>query len=219
VFAVRATDAAGNVNAASRSWTVDATAPQTTLESAPAASTTARSASFTFSSSETATFECRLDDASFARCSSPSAYSSLAVGRHRFAVRAVDAAGNVDESPASAEWAITQAPRRRSVAVSALFAPKAGARVTRPPLLRWRPVKRASYYNVQLYRGGRKVLTAWPTRTRLQLRPSWTFNRRAERLRPGLYRWYVWPGYGRAPVGRYGRLLGSSTFVVSAAGR
>jgi hypothetical protein len=100
------------------------------------------------------------------------------------------------------------------VAASALLAPLSGARVTRPPLLRWRPVRRATYYNVQLYRTGRKVLTAWPSRTKLQLRARWRFNGRLERLKSGSYRWYVWPGYGRAADRRYGDLLGTSTFIV-----
>jgi hypothetical protein len=30
-----------------------------------------------------------------------------------------------------------------------------------------------------------------------------------------VYRWYVWPGFGRISAARYGRLLGSSTFVVA----
>jgi len=211
-FGVRATDAAGNVGAASASWTIDATAPQTTIDSAPALRTTARSAVFTFSASESATFQCRLDGGSFAPCGSPSSYAGLASGVHRFAVRAIDAAGNVDATPAGSEW--TVAVVTRTVARSALFAPAAGARVTRPPLLRWRPVRGATYYNVQLYRAGRKVLTAWPTQTRLQLRAQWRFNGRAQRLEPGVYRWYVWPGRGQITARRYGKVLGSSTFVV-----
>ncbi|MBA2359637.1 MAG: hypothetical protein H0V79_01655 [Actinobacteria bacterium] len=214
-FAVRATDAAGNVGAASASWTIDATAPQTTIDSAPALRTTARSAAFTFSASESAIFQCRLDGGSFAPCGSPSSYAGLASGVHRFAVRAIDAAGNVDATPAGSEW--TVAVVTRTVARSALFAPAAGARVTRPPLLRWRPVRGASYYNVQLYRAGRKVLSAWPTRTRLQLRAQWRFNGRAQRLEPGVYRWYVWPGRGQITARRYGKVLGSSTFVVRSA--
>jgi hypothetical protein len=212
-FVVRATDAAGNVAAASRGWSIDTTAPQTTIESAPRVRTTAGFAAFTFSASEPASFQCRLDGAAFTACSSPTAYSRLARGRHRFSVRAVDLAGNVDATPADFEW--TLASTRRVVAASALLAPRAGARVSGPPLLRWRRVARATYYNVQLYRGGRKVLSAWPARTRLQLRMRWRFNGRAEHLRAGAYRWYVWPGFGNPAARRYGRLLGTSTFVVS----
>jgi hypothetical protein len=41
------------------------------------------------------------------------------------------------------------------------------------------------------------------------------FNGHRYRLRPGTYRWYVWPGYGRISASHYGALLGSSTFVVT----
>jgi hypothetical protein len=99
-------------------------------------------------------------------------------------------------------------------ATGALLSPAPGTQVTNPPQLVWTAVKGASYYNVQLVRG-RKVLSAWPVRTRLQLRRTWLYNGRRYRLRPGVYRWYVWPGYGRISAARYGRLLGGSTFVVS----
>ena len=209
-FALRATDAAGNVAGASRAWTIDASPPQTTLASRPKAKTAARSATFAFSANEAGAFQCRLDAGSYAPCKSPKTYTRLKGGVHRFMVRAIDAAGNVDAVPAVAQWTIGTAVARNA-AVSALFAPAAGARVMRPPLLRWRAVPRASYYNVQLYRAGRKVLTAWPRRTRLQLQMRWRFNGRAERFRPGLYRWYVWPGYADR---RFGKLVGTSTFVL-----
>ncbi len=211
-FAVRATDGAGNVGASSRAWAIDATAPQTNLDSAPVTTTTATSAALVFSASEPATFQCRLDGGSFSPCNSPKTYTGLASGLHRFLVRAIDAAGNVDATPSASEWTVARKTRR--AARSALFAPAAGASVSRPPLLRWRKVPGATYYNVQLYRAGRKVLSTWPTRPRLQLRVRWTLNGRAQRLKPGVYRWYVWPGFRRASARRYGRLLGTSTFVV-----
>jgi hypothetical protein len=100
------------------------------------------------------------------------------------------------------------------IATGALLSPAPAERVTSPPELIWTPVKRASYYNVQLIRGG-KVFSAWPTRPGLRLRRTWIHNGRRHRLRPGVYRWYVWPGYGRIKAARYGKLLGSSTFVVT----
>jgi hypothetical protein len=59
------------------------------------------------------------------------------------------------------------------------------------------------------------VLSAWPVRASFQLPRSWVYNGRRYRLRPGVYRWYVWPGIGRISANRYGALLGSSSFVVS----
>ena len=86
----------------------DLSAPDTTITSGPAAQTTSTSASFAFTSSESAsTFECRLDAAAWTPCTSPAAYSSVPVGSHTFAVRAIDAAGNVDPSPATRTWEVT----------------------------------------------------------------------------------------------------------------
>jgi hypothetical protein len=104
----------------------------------------------------------------------------------------------------------------RIVATGFLLSPAPGARVSlkSPPRLVWTARKGASYYNVQLIRG-RKVLSAWPVDPGFQLRRTWTYNGRRYRLRPGVYRWYVWPGFGRIAAARFGRLLGSSTFVVT----
>ena len=171
-FTVRPTDVLGNGGApVSYSWRVDATPPETTPGSAPAARTTATTAIFTFSASEPGAFECKLDAGAFAPCTSPKTHTGLRRTAHAFEVRAVDAAGNVDPTPVSRRWTVTRpVVRRTRKAASALLAPTAGARVTRPPVLRWRRTARASYYNVQLYRGSVKVLSAWPTATRLQLK-------------------------------------------------
>lgn len=85
----------------------DTTAPETSISSGPASSTTSTSASFSFSSNEPGTFECQLDASAYQPCTSPATYSSLAAGSHTFRVRAKDAAGNVDPSPASHGWTIT----------------------------------------------------------------------------------------------------------------
>ena len=62
-FAVRATDAAGNIGAASTyNWTVDTARPNTTITSHPPLVTSNTSATFRFSSTKAqSTFECRLD--------------------------------------------------------------------------------------------------------------------------------------------------------------
>ena len=212
-FRVRPTDALGNLGAqAGYSWTIDTSAPETRVTFAPKSGTAATAATFRFSSSETGTFECRLDGAPFALCVSPKSYSGLRRAAHRFEVRAIDGAGNADGTPSLHGWTIGAAVVRT---VSALSSPAAGARVTRPPQLRWRRVARARYYNVQVYRGSRKVLTAWPTRTRLQLAARWRYLGRTQSLVTGSYRWYVWPGYGAPSARRYGQLLGQSTFVVA----
>ena len=87
---------------------LDTTPPETTIDSGPSGATTATSATFTFSSSEpSSTFECSLDSPDvFTTCTSPQAYSSLAIGSHTFRVRATDAAANVDPTPASRTWTV-----------------------------------------------------------------------------------------------------------------
>ena len=84
----------------------DTTAPDTTLTSAPQILglplTLMRRLTFTFASSEPgSTFECRLDAGAFVPCTSPYT-TTAALGFHSFAVRARDAAGNVDPTPATA---------------------------------------------------------------------------------------------------------------------
>ena len=97
-----------------------------------------------------------------------------------------------------------------------LWAPLDGARVVSRPLFVWAPVRGASYYNVQVFRGTRKVFSAWPKTTRLRMPASWRFGGRRERLTPGTYRWYVWPGFGPRARARYGAALGTSSFTVVA---
>jgi len=85
----------------------DHTPPQTTITSGPTGTTSATSATFSFSSSESGSaFACRLDGGPWAGCTSPSTRSGLATGTHSFEVRATDAVGNTDATPAVREWSI-----------------------------------------------------------------------------------------------------------------
>ena len=78
----------GTSAAALLQWTIELRAP--TIDSAPAATTTSTSATFTFSNLEpSVTYQCRLDAATFAACTSPITYSSLALGAHTFSVRSL----------------------------------------------------------------------------------------------------------------------------------
>jgi hypothetical protein len=73
--------------------------PETTIDVAPKAKTRKRKATFQFSSSvSTATFECALDSAPFAACTSPHTMK-VKFGKHLFRVRASDG-GNTDQTPA-----------------------------------------------------------------------------------------------------------------------
>ncbi len=114
IAADAAHDSAGNGNGAgSLSITYDSTAPDTSISSQPVNPTNQQGASFTFTSTEAgSTFECQMDAAGYSSCTSPKTYSSLTTGQtHTFSVRAIDAAGNTDASPASYSWVIdTTAP-------------------------------------------------------------------------------------------------------------
>jgi hypothetical protein len=122
--------------------------------------------------------------------------------RYRYLVSVADAAGNV------AQKAVTTAEP------SALLGPAAGAVVRKPPVLRWQAVKGATFYNVQLYRSGRKVLSTWPGVAKLGLKRAWTYAGKRYRLQPGVYTWYVWGARGTRAKPVYGKVLGSSTFTV-----
>jgi hypothetical protein len=120
----------------------------------------------------------------------------------RFQVLSYDHAGNASR------------PAVVAIAPSALLrSPRDGSTVRRPPLLAWSAAPNASFYNVQLYRAGRKILTTWPARTRFQLRAAWTYGQR-QHLAKGTYRWFVWPAFGRRASARYGQLLGYGSFTV-----
>jgi len=111
-FSVRATDGAGNLGPASeRSFTVDTVAPETQITFGPAGPTKDTTPIFAFSSEAGARFECRLDGGGYSACSSPRPLGLLSDGPHSFEVRATDAAGNSDPSPASRSFTVdTLAP-------------------------------------------------------------------------------------------------------------
>jgi hypothetical protein len=90
-------------------WTIgDLTAPETIIDFGPSATTLNTTAIFAFSSNDTAAvFECALDGATFAACPQPTEYTGLLSGEHTLLVRAVDLAGNADQTPASHTWTIT----------------------------------------------------------------------------------------------------------------
>jgi hypothetical protein len=93
-------------------WTVDTLAPTTTISQQPTSPSTSSSATFQFASNEPtgATFQCSLDGAPAAGCTSPQTYNNLTNGSHTFSVYAVDQATNPDATPATASWTVNAAP-------------------------------------------------------------------------------------------------------------
>lgn len=102
-FAVRAIGEAGvDPTPKTFTWTIDAKAPETTIDSFPAEPSGGFEATFTFHSSEpSSSFRCQLDGGAPQVCSaSGKTYFQLGDGVHVFQVAAVDNAGNQDPTPA-----------------------------------------------------------------------------------------------------------------------
>lgn len=93
---VSATDLAGNVGSAQRTFTVDATAPRLRITGHAKIKTSHRRvrARFRFRTSESATFRCKLDRHKTKRCKSRYRTSKLKPGKHKLTVVATDRAGN-----------------------------------------------------------------------------------------------------------------------------
>ena len=102
-------------------WTVelgpDAVRPNTSVLSGPENGTLETIATFTFTGSDNRTlpadldFECALDSETvWNSCTSPEEFSDLTRGTHVLRVRAIDAAGNVDASPAAFTWVVAPPP-------------------------------------------------------------------------------------------------------------
>src|SRR5256884_8858157 len=86
------------------------TPPDTVIDSGPSGTTSSSGATFSFHSPTSGTtFECKLDGpgsatGSWGACSSPKSYTNLAGGSYTFSVRAVDAQGTADPTPATQSW-------------------------------------------------------------------------------------------------------------------
>jgi hypothetical protein len=120
-----------------------------------------------------------------------------------YSLRSVDEAGNVSKAVSAAGLPKFLTLSKTSYVVRA--APN--------PILRWRRVPGAAYYNVQLFRGSKRIYSAWPTMHQIGLPPGWRWSGRHYSLRPAQYRWYVWAGFGARRLARY-HLVGSARFAV-----
>ena len=109
-FTVKAIDAAGNTGQTSYTWTIDTAVPQITLGTKPTNPTNDTTPDFAFSANETLLggFQCQLDGAAFAACTSPKTLPATADGSHTFTVKAIDTAGNPGQT--SYTWTIDTDP-------------------------------------------------------------------------------------------------------------
>jgi RTX calcium-binding nonapeptide repeat (4 copies) len=110
-FYVTATDPATGLSSpcstSPRTYVEDSAAPETTIDSGPSGATDDTTPVFTFSANEPgARFACRFDSAAFALCASPFQAPPLSGGAHAFDVRAFDAVGNADPTPARRSFSV-----------------------------------------------------------------------------------------------------------------
>jgi hypothetical protein len=105
-FRVRAVAPGGAADPtpASFDWIVDTTPPDTSITSGPPSTNQVGMATFELSGSpDTVSYQCSLDGAPYATCASP--YQRwIDDGAHSLSVRAIDGAGNVDQTPFTWSW-------------------------------------------------------------------------------------------------------------------
>lgn len=109
-FKVYATNSAGlsDANPPTLSWTVDTVAPQVTITNAASLPTLTNVTSIVvqFTSVDSVSYSCVLDNADPVACTSPFAPTGLGEGTHVISIRGVDAVGNVSDNPATYHWTI-----------------------------------------------------------------------------------------------------------------
>lgn len=94
--------------------------------------------------------------------------------------------------PAPAAPAVTQPAPARAPAEG----PAGEGAEARGPEARtfaWAPAPGATGYEVQLFRGDERVFLGRTKQPRVTIGPRWEHEGRPVTLRPGQYRWYVWP--------------------------
>ena len=90
-----------------RNWNVDTVAPDVSITSAPEGQVVSYSGEVAFTSTDPdAGFQCKVDSGLFDDCTSPWQVTGLAAGERTVTVRAVDPAGNVSTTPATATWVV-----------------------------------------------------------------------------------------------------------------
>jgi hypothetical protein len=87
--------------------------------------------------------------------------------------------------------------------------PLSGSVLHTVPVLTWKAKQGSAYYNLQLYRNGKRILTVWPSHA--------SYRVPAGLLTTGNYVWYVWPALrsgGATPT--FASLIGRATFAYKA---
>jgi hypothetical protein len=112
-FAATAVDSAGNSSPCSSGvdYVEDSTDPNTRITFAPGVVTRDRTPVFRFTDmtgDEGTRFLCKMDKRRFAPCKAPRRFKRLRTGRHKFRVKAIDAAGNQERGAAVLRFRIAR---------------------------------------------------------------------------------------------------------------
>lgn len=86
--------------------------------------------------------------------------------------------------------------------------------VSREIVLEWPSVEDASFYDVVLWRDGRRVLDLWPETNRIDVLKA--VDRAGSRLASGRYQWFAFAGFGSRDDVRFGKPLANGSFRVTA---
>lgn len=212
LFTVQVTNGIGNVNQASYAWTVDLTSPVAVVRFSarpgPRVVNLAWTTPIDVDYERVRIFRKRAGSGAYeliAERVDAASYTDRRVSNHvryLYRIRSVDLAGNA--SAAADAWAWP----------TPILSPRYDAIVHRPPVVDWKPVRNAAYYNMQLWRDGRKLLSVWPAGSQYRLRSSWTFLGRRHMLAGGRITVYVWAGFGAKAAARYGPLYGQTRFTL-----
>jgi HYR domain len=210
LFTVRATNAIGNVSEASRAWVVDTNPPLSV-----------RGLRTSFGDSWIGLSWRKHSEVDFDRVvisrrrAGTSHWNRIATVRRSTALR--DPNVRNDVRYVYALRSIDRVGNRSATAkvegrASRILGPAYDAVRSAPPLIDWAPVRRATYFNMQLWYQGRKVLSVWPGKSSYRLRSDWIYAGRHHTLLSGRYLVYVWPGFGAKAAVRYGSLVGWTAF-------
>jgi len=87
----------------------DTTPPNTKFKAKPPKQTVDSTPKFRFASTEAgSSFQCKVDGKKFRKCTSPLTLKKLKLGKHTLRVRAIDAAGNTDSTPAKYRFKVVR---------------------------------------------------------------------------------------------------------------
>jgi M6 family metalloprotease-like protein len=186
-FQAQATDSAGNTDStpANYNWTIDLTAPDTSIATGPSGTITTNSASFTWTGSDNISapanllYAYRLDpiEPSFSAFGGATtrSYTNLASGNYTFHVKAQDQATNQDLSPASRLFTVA------AVTSITVVTPNGGEtwKVNSRPTIQWSSSNVSGNVSIEISRNGGGSWTSITSSTANDGAHIWRVNKPA----------------------------------------